>query len=100
MPEAGFPHRSLRLAPLSFAPHPDNRPEPLMNSSMLDLHAISSLFNSDPVSATFLVLLIGITGIAVCVAAYLGASAACDMLREKRKERMREVAFARDARRN
>ena len=65
-----------------------------MNFSILDLHTISSLFNSDPASAIFLVLLVGITGIAVIVAAYLGASAGFDMLRHKRKERMREVAFA------
>lgn len=71
-----------------------------MTSSLMDLQAIAALFDREPVSATFLLLIVGITVVAACVGAALAACTAHDLLKEKRKERLREVAFARDARRN
>jgi hypothetical protein len=69
-----------------------------MTSSLLDYQAIAGLFAYDPISASFLVLIIGITAVAVCVAAYLGACAACSLLKKKRRERVREVSFGRHRR--
>ena len=71
-----------------------------MTSSLMDLQAIAALFDYEPVSATLLLLIVGITVVAACVAAALGACTAHDLLKERRKERPREVAFAREARRN
>jgi hypothetical protein len=68
-----------------------------MNSSLMDLQAIAALFEYEPVSAILLLLVVGITVVAACVAAALGACAAHDLLKEKRKERLRDVAFARQA---
>jgi hypothetical protein len=68
-----------------------------MNSSLMDWQAIAALLDSEPVMASVLLLIVGITVVAACVAAALGVCTARDLLKEKRKERLREIAFARDA---
>ena len=60
----------------------------------MDVQKFVTLFNHEPVAATFLFLLITITAVAFVVAACVGMSSLWDRLRKKRVEESRGVAAA------
>jgi hypothetical protein len=64
-----------------------------MVSSLIDFRAIAALFDYEPVSAAFLLFIVALTLTAACVAAYIGACSAHDLLKQKRRERMRSAAL-------
>jgi len=60
----------------------------------MDFQRIAYVFQYEPVGATLLIFLVAVTVIASAVATYIGACTAHDMLKKKREERMRDLAFA------
>ena len=64
----------------------------------MDLQRMAYLFQFEPVGATFVIFLVAIAAVAAVVAAYVGACSARDMLKKRREERLRELAFAQQAR--
>jgi hypothetical protein len=65
-----------------------------MNTLPLGLHRLPYLFQNDPVATVVLLLLIAITAVAICVAAYVGACTARDLLKKRREERLRDAVLA------
>ena len=63
----------------------------------MDLQRIAYLFQYEPIGATFLIFLVTITAVAAVVAAYIGACSAHDMLKKRREERLRDLAFEQQA---
>jgi hypothetical protein len=68
-----------------------------MTIKLFDYQALVGLFHYEPLSAMFLLVIVVITVGAACVAAYVGARSAQDLLREKRLDRLREATFAQEA---
>jgi hypothetical protein len=63
----------------------------------MDFQTIAFVFHYEPVGATILIFLVAITVVAAVVAAYVGARTAHDMLKKRREERLRDLAFAQQA---
>jgi hypothetical protein len=60
----------------------------------MDFHRFATLFNHEPVAASFLFFLITITAVAFVVSACIGMSSLFDRLRKKRVEESRGPAAA------
>jgi hypothetical protein len=65
----------------------------------MDFHRIFVLLNNEPIGTTCVLLLVAVAVVAACVAAYVGARTAYEMLQQKRQERLRDAAFFEQARR-